>query len=309
MAVNAVAAPNVLKVILFFNLNGDGWSETYYVQGGDPVTWLYGTPAPTKPGLTQLGPDATVILAGRAAMLSNNAGVQHIRVSLDGVPHQAAGASLGLPGYQGTYPPPTGLEPTNLTPQTRVLCRAYSVAGAVRYTANHYFGGLPGVVQDAKGNFLPDAQWMKALKTFTGALIASNAFLKSRPQASAASAITGFAVNADAQTANVAPNVLGNVDGTIGSAIIRTLKAPHGWNGVHRAVVKPDPLNPGGHIMVIGPTRKPQVTVPPYGPESFGTVAALIPVYTTLLTLQPQGLVKKSTGRPFGVPVGRRTRP
>lgn len=295
-----------LKITMFFQLNGQGWSETYWNEETDPVA-LANDNQP-------VGAAADSIITQRLKLLSPLANCTHMRVSVDGKFRQEWGVDYPQPQGNGTATRAflgivgVGAEPV-LPPSVRVEVQtaATPVASPIVKRRN-YLGGVPGDLMTPNGQLnRANPNWFTILKDFFTAGKHRPFCLRTRGSVTTGKNLTQFTPSADAYSAQVAPNVLANVVDTVGQVIISRVKEPHGWNGVHRAQTIPDPINPGQFLLTIGPRRKQGVTIPVWNVIDGGVITAFTTTLVQITLVAAENLVKKSTGRPFGVPVGRRS--
>lgn len=297
-----------LKVTLFFQLNGQGWSEIYWVDESDPVALANDNNLP--------GAAADSIIVQRLKLLAPAANCTHLRVSVDGKPGQEWGATYQLPTGQGqatrSFLGIVGVGGESvLPPSVRVEVESAAVTpGVPILKRRNYLGGVPADLMTTAGQLnRQNPSWFKILSDFFTLGKHRPFCVRNRGSVTKGKNLTQFQPSADGLAAQVAPNVLLNVVDTIGQVIISRVTQPHGWNGVHRAKTIADPLNPGQFLLTIGPRRTPGVTVPVWNVIDGGVITAYTTTYTQVNTVVAEQLVKKSTGRPFGVPVGRRSRP
>lgn len=302
-----MATSGVLKITVFLNALSQGWSENFYVPGTDPIAWLYGAVGNLPPGTG--GPNVESYLAVRQGLSPPLVGINAIRAALDGQPHVAGSIDFGLPGYLCNFSKlVSNTALLILPPYNRVLVKTYFSANGATLSANHYLGGLPSALQTVAAGFFPDPDWIKIFQNYAAWMKGMQAVARTRPLASAAVPVTAFVPSADGLTAQVSPVPAGITAPGIYSVLLRAWKIPHGWGGQHRATATTVSLAATPPYITVGPLRKAGVTEPAWTPANPGTVALMTPSYPTITRWSPQRIVKKDTGRPFGVPRGRLSR-
>jgi hypothetical protein len=295
-----------LKITLFFLQNGQGWSETYWNNESDPVALVNDN--------SGAGVATDSILVNRAKLLSPFASIVHLRASVDGNSREEYGVNYGLPGFPGQASRaflaivPAGPE-SILPPSIRVQVESGVIGPGVILKRKNYLGGVPADLMNSHGTFERSGTWNTVLQAFFLTGKHRPFAMRSRPRAADAVNIISFQIAADGLSAILGPDVALGVMTPVFQVNLRGIRSPHGWNGIHRATHVPNPLVPGANLIQIGPRRSVGVTVPPWAVGDGGTVGLTTPSFATLTNVAAEALVKKSTGRPFGVPRGRRSRP
>jgi hypothetical protein len=82
-------------------------------------------------------------------------------------------------------------------------------------------------------------------------------------------------------------------------AVVRGVRYPRGWTGVHSCVVV-DPT----HVR-IGPLRLPGRNLPPFQVGDRGTIQTLTPTFVAISSVSPDYITHRKQGRPFGSSRGR----
>lgn len=287
----------MLKMTMFFESFGQGWTETYYYNASDPYIAIAGLRDPT---------DANGILNtwwnDRVTILDSQAALTNIRIAVDGNTRSSIEFIINSNFGTGKY---DLVGESNLW--SVLLARLYS-GGPTVYNKAIYLGGIPVDQYKAPETFSPTAGYLGTLNKFLGDMINNGFQIKSRPRSGAGGTMTLTAFTPDAAALNVTvvPNVLGDAANLNGFVILRGVKTPRGWNGVHKAYTVPDPANPGHFLMKIGPARKPGITVPAWNALTAGTVQPFNAVYSIVNLFSKERMVEHKRGRFFGQLRGHR---
>lgn len=291
-----------LKCVFTFVEGRGGWSETYYATGTDPSSYLVinnvGVIDPTCP--------AFVMMLARTRILNTACYVQHCRVSVVGIPFTTLGAFFDGTIRNGAFPSvgqAANAEPTEVF--SKLLIRLLS--GNTR-RKSLWLGGIPEEIIAPGTGFNPTGVWNRNFRPYRDLLLSGIYQLVGRQTAATgpvAVPITAWAPTATGQGAVVSPIVAPAGPPPFWYVIVRSLKYPHGWNGVHRAA--PNPAN--NTSMIIGPARRPGVTLPAWDVGGGGTVQALVPPTNPVTNVIQDYITHRKVGRPFDDSVGRRPRP
>jgi hypothetical protein len=299
-----------LRIVVDFNVGGvggnggpGGWSEVWWNSAGslDGYVQLDASGAPVP------GTPLANLLAVRLPMLSAVYAANHIRVT-DTNPANGE-RSIDLPQNlgTGTYGNVTILGQTVTVAGgsaeifAKLLLRMDS--GPTR-RRNIWIGGIPEEIVKAPTTYNPTPKWNGKLAAFSSLMTTGGYGIQGRPLRSAAVPITAFTTdNVTGRFAQVTPiPPLADLTGAAFYVVIRGIKQPAGWNGVHRAF-----FDGGGHTYIyIGPTRRTMRTVPVFAVGSGGTVQTMIPVFANTDRVRPIRIDKRGIGRPFGESRGRR---
>jgi hypothetical protein len=285
-----------LKINVTFAEAGPGWSETYYSSLGNPSDYIKyvgsGDLDPTCPA----GRFRTI----RKGCLTATAAVQHIRASLVGSPQITLSHYSSAIAGAGTYTPETGRNPHSAEVFAKLLIRMQCGQTKRR---SLWLGGLPEEVVTGPQTYTPNNTWNSALGTFTDHLATTTYGIVGRLPAlgpPVAQAISSFVTMPSSLGVTIQPVPTNAPNGAYGYVVIRGLKYPRGWNGVHRAY-----FNLLGTSFQIGPTRETQHTVPVWDIGSGGTVQLLTYNLTPFTSGFPEYITHRKVGRPFGESRGR----
>jgi hypothetical protein len=289
-----------LKIVIAFKESDEGWSEVYYTAGTDPSAYISANNA----GIISPTCDAALLIVARAQLLNLVSGITHIRVSAVGAPRQTAALFVNPPLGSGAFPVIGGgqgsTEPAEIF--SKLLIRMN--AGTVR-TKTLWLGGIPEQIIGPAQFFTPTNRWNTVFTVFRNLILQTPYVVLGRQLAvtiPAAVPITAFTTSANGQSATVTPTVAPAGPPAQWYVIVRGIKNPRGWNGVHRAQVNPA----DGTMMILGPTRKPVVTLPAWAAGSGGTVQALAYPTNNITGVHQEYITHRKVGRPFDEPRGRR---
>jgi len=289
-----------LRVVYDFLEAGEGWSEVYWTNDTAPSDYIAIDTDGTVSSTTKAG----IFIAVRTAILNTFTQILRVRVSQVGMPRVVIPAPVQPAQGTGTFiygssgKPPGGA-------QTYAKLLMFMSSGATR-RRSMWLGGIPEIIIEDPQTYKPTSRWNSALLNYQMEL-RKNYGIVGRPAPTGgtpAVPILTFVVDPQvAVTATATPSVAAPV-GTPTSwlVILRGIKAPRGWNGVHRAQA-----GTTSGTIVIGPTRKSQVSEPAYAPNTGATIQAFAPTFAQFDSVVPVRVSKRKTGRPFGLPAGRRS--
>ncbi len=298
-----------MKVILDFDADEDGWSETYWNNGTDPTAYLV-----VSPGLLANSPwsiqpcPANALMHRRRQILAPSSRISHIRVNLVNQPRNVRVFSPASVDGIGLYPRAARAQAPAPGAEIWTKLLMHAEAGVAR-ERNFWLGGIPEQIISPDQEYAPTAQWNTALGNFISELrdgaygvVSRNTALLPVP----ATAITSFVVAASGKSATVQPLVAPVPAVPSWYVTIRGMNAPGGWNGVHRASI--DPTDPTK--MIVGPGRTTHKSLPAWvaGPSG-GSIQVLTYPFTGFDRIFPTRLAVRKVGRFFGATVGRRPRP
>jgi hypothetical protein len=292
-----------LKIVYSLTDGEDGWSEVFYTNQTDPAQYVILNPN----GSFNNAAPALVHILYRAACLAPAFQLTHVRASLVGSPQVtlSAGITAGIGG--GTYfePGKPGNPPTpGADPVLKLLVRM-QCGNTRRRTL--WLGGLPNTIISPTKTYAPTATWNRALGSFMSAVVLAAGTpygIVSRPLATtppAAAPILTFTTTTDGLAGILTPLTQPAGNPNAWYVIIRGVKYPHGWNGVHKASV----YTPNAAEMQVGPGRRAYVTAPAWTASAGGTVQIWAPAFTAFSNFTPERITSRKIGRPFGAPRGR----
>lgn len=298
-----------LKIVVEFQDAAQGGTETYYSSQSDPVAF-------TNAILNVGGAGGVPYqwLQARRSFLHNAVRIIGVRAGLDTGARYALTANLTPAQGQGLWSIGQGVSYGGvLEDWTSLLCNLYSTTAGVQKKAI-YFYGVPNTQISPPQTFAPSAVYLQTLQAFFSLLTNSIWQTKSRPPGAVSpiSPIGNFTVSASGRNAAIIPvNPIFTV-GANGLVIVRGLKYPRGWNGIHQGLIVAG-IAGAPTFCVIGPTRYPQVSIPAWDQNAKGTVqqATALGVsdfqYSTITLCEAVRMVERKRGRPLGVFHGRRS--
>lgn len=291
-----------LKIVWSFAEAGEGWSEVYATDQSSPSDYLsitnQGRILPTCP--------AGLFLAARRALLNGASAATHVRASVYQSPGIVLAANIPAMDGSGLYiqgirNPTAGSTEVFAKLQLRLQC------GTTR-RRTLWLGGIPEAVIKQPQTYQDNGIFGPLLQIFNQQILQGGTSygIVGRPLKTSTPKplqIQGFVPSAGADTALV--TIASTAFFPQGSSIqgqycvIRSLRFPRGWNGVHLYnVVDPTHLS-------IGPTRLPGHTVPQFNAGDNGNVQPYTPTFLAYSNMVVGRITKRKTGRPFGQPVGR----
>jgi hypothetical protein len=281
-----------LKAVWFFSGPEGGWTETNYWNGNDPVSFVL----PTTLGFPANAPALNYLLT-RITLLHANYYLAGLRASVLGDKRNSfetdipAGIGRGLWKYGGAAEVWTS------------LLVKFSHTGPPTRSYRMYLGGIPEQIVSPAELFNPTDQWNKPFGAWSSAIKDGGMQLALRPtNAQAAIApMTAFNVSGDGLTVTISPVPAGFPAPGPAPVIVRGLKIPHGWNGVHTGNVV------GGNL-IIGPVKRPGVSVPAWTAANAGTIQWFNQQSLGIDLVLGMRLVKHPRGRFFEQLRGRRLR-
>lgn len=292
-----------LKIVWEFSQGKIGWSETYYAQFTDPGQYI----TLDASGNLQACPANSFFLL-RQALLNTSCTIDRVRASVVNTPRQVLVADLPEAtsiGQFGAGTAPGRKLEIAAENYSKLLLRFNSGFSRVR---SLWLGGLPDIIIKPPNQYAPNSAWNTALLNLSRILINGSYGVVSRPTPTtnpAAVPITSFTTAPNANGASILPIVQpGAPLPASWYVVIRGVKYPKGWNGVHRATIQGTAPN---QQLVIGPTRKPYVTLPAWDAFAQGSVQ-LMPqtaIFSTWTSYTTDRIEQRKVGRPFGQPAGR----
>jgi hypothetical protein len=292
-----------LKIVWDFQIGDIGWSETYYTNGIDPTTYI----TLSNNGQLQACPALTFFTL-RKELLVTSASILRVRASIPGSPRFCMIAEMPANANQGqwasTYAPLSPIRVADRT-YTKLLVRWSSGFTRVR---SQWIGGIPSIVVATPNTYNPSALWNTALGNWASALITGGYGLIGRPTPTTnppAVPITAFTTSPTANAVTMLPIVQpGPPNPPSWYVVIRGVKYPKGWNGVHRAQIQ---TVGGVPTLILGPTRKAYLSAPPWDPFAQGTVQLVptTPLFFAFNSFTADRIEQRKVGRPFGQPLGR----
>jgi hypothetical protein len=299
-----------LKVVLDFDVSGvtaaggvGGWSEVAWSSAGS----LDGYVQLDAVNIPVVGTPLRNLIDVRLPLLSPTYAMTHIRVT-DMNPANGE-RSIDLPQSVGTGQfggvGVVGGVVLNLVPAAEIFAKLLlrMESGPTR-RRNWWLGGIPESIVKPPTIYNPNPQWNQKLAAFSNLILTGGYGINGRPLRTAATPILTFVPDSfDATTAGLTPVPAGfPLTGAAGYVVLRGIKKPRGWNGIHPAYV--DPSAPT--VLRVGPTRRSMVTEPAFAPSARATVQYLVPVFVATDRVRPVRIDRRKIGRPFGESPGRR---
>jgi hypothetical protein len=290
-----------VKIVAIFESPLGGWSEVYYNSAVNPDAWM--TPG-TNP-LVSSDPFG-VWTRARLGLLSSQCFLSYVRVSLtpgfrldrtyEFFPAQGRGSYKRLSVGGGIIV----ASRSSVETYTSLLLKCEAGFNASKRL---YLGGIPEDVVVPPQIYSPTPEFTSAYVNFQAVIQNGSYQIASRPPAVAAQPIASFVVSASGRSATITPGIGVFAGNGYLPVVIRGVKYPRGWNGVHQA------FKPSASVaqFVIGPTRKPQVSLPPWDINAGGSFQIFYPLLQTIDRVTTERLVERKRGRFFGEPVGRRS--
>ena len=292
-----------VKATVFFQDNDLGWTETYFTNDIDPKAAIstLSTTGTAPPPPKSLG----ALVLARRGLMNSPAFVSHVRAADPTKPRRYYSFDYSANTGVGIYTGGTGSGNT-AEPWTSLLIQMSATSALGFLTHSRIFvRSLPEEIINPPDVFRPTPKWNTAFAVYVAVLTSGNFLLQTRQSAIKPSGITSFNVSASGLTGEVQPVPGALAAGATGLAIIRAMRAPKGWLGTHPFTVANATLGAQGLCLRLGPTRHTRPSGPPWLTDPSGTVAVLAYDYGPIDTILPVRLVKKNTGRPFGLPRGR----
>jgi hypothetical protein len=282
-----------------FEEAGQGWAETYQISSDDPGSYI------------QLGPTGALLatcpaglfLAARRNLLNNASSILHVRASKirsAGVTLSAGIDALAGAGRYGTFAPAGEGGSTETFAKLLIRIQCTTVR---RRTL--WLGGIPEGIITAPQTYTPTDFWNTTLATFKGTLVGGGTTygIAGRPARSSnpqAKQILTLVTDAGGYYATLGVLSTADYDAVNGGyAIIRGVRYPRGWNGIHLYQVID-----ATHLQ-IGPLRLPGHTVPTFRVGDRGTVQPNILAFSQYSNLIAERVTRRKIGLPFGVTRGR----
>lgn len=287
-----------IKVTLFFKERGQGWSENYYSNAGS-VQDVIGTPT----GQLGFATIAGRLIALRVALLNSQASIIYVRASTLVNPRVSLGSYTDELSSTGTFQEIAA--PTLAPPAEIDTCLVVRLVAVDFKQGRLFLGGLPETIITPPQTYSPTAAWNAAFANFAAELENNQWLLVGRPPITGAIPLSSFdtAASAYAAVAGTGVTVLGaNLQGEV---ILRGIKGPRGWNGIHLG----RQAAANSLTTDIGPTRRAMVTLPPWTfLTGGGTIQAWAPTDHTINRVVPEYIGDHKRGRFFGQARGRRSR-
>lgn len=280
-------ATGPFKVVFFFKDEEYGSTETY-VNNASSWDSLIGTATSKVQIKSRLGK----LLSARLGIL--NGAVKFVRARVN---------DLANPGQLIILAPPEGFERGRFLAKadqqedwTDLLCLLQ--AGFVTRRRLTLMG-IPTAISDPAQQLKDDPAFSGKFSKFEEELESGSWVILSRPLKGAATPITGFVVAASGTTATVTTAI---ADPGIPqfNLVIRGLKTPYGWNGVHHAK-----LSEAG-VFIIGPTKHALPSGPPFVVAPGQTAQVFAYRSNAITDVSMVRIVDKKRGGPFGRPRGKR---
>lgn len=287
-----------LKIVFEFSQQGEGWSEVYYNSTNDPSAYL-------------VLDDASHVVVGcpvwfleqvRLALLTSQGFLTWIRVSLVGKPGSVR--AVGIPPQDGVglYSSAFGKPAKPAEIFAKLLMRGEA---GLTQRKSFWIGGIPEDVIQPGQTYQPNAQFDAALGLFRTLLTSGTYGIVGRQSSTTppvATAITAFSISSNGLSAQITPLVQPPGNPLTWYVILRSVKYPKTWGGIHRASVTVGVPS----TMTLGPFRTPKVSLPAWDFTSGGTVQALAPPFTGFDRIRADRIALRKVGRPFALPRGRR---
>lgn len=280
-----------LKVTWFFEGAGEGWTEVYYTSQANIADYLGATDQ-----VSGTGTEAAKFANRRSEILGTAYTVRRVRVNDLATPGAfRVGEVLNPDDYKRF-----SAEASSAEVFASLLI---NMEAGPTHRRRLYLGGIPEAVVQQPGNYVPPPTFVNAFKRFADYMTGGIYTTRSRPRIDPASTlqITAFDVQPDARTSFMSPRTIPLGDPASWYVLIRGLRNPRGWNGVHRAI-----KGPTADTMLIGPTRKTLPSTPVFIPDPAATVAVFAVTYNVIDRVTPIRVISRRRGRPFGLPRGRR---
>jgi hypothetical protein len=278
---------------MYFELEGNGWSEVHYTN--DTAIPSY---APQDNDWVDGISNAAVMFTVRRKCLVEAARLKHMRITDLAHPGQfiahdyADIASAGL--Y--TFAPPAGEAETF---ESLLL----TLQSGNEFRRKVYLGGIPDIIVGGSQLYEPTSIWQRQLNIYLSHVGKAPYCVRSRPRPDPLNAvrISQLDVQADGKHAIVSPKVRPDTNPQEWYVLLRGVKNPSGWNGVHKAT-----FQIGGTGMVIGPTRRALPSVPIFDFAPSANVVLMTPSFNVITAIDVNRIVERKRGRPFGKSRGRR---
>lgn len=288
-----------LRIVWSYEEAGEGWSELYGTDQSDPSAYITLTPS----GNLDPACPAFKFLLARVGCLNGASYVTHVRASLVGSPGIVLGVNIRSSDGHGTYVT-NARRPTASSTEVFAKLELRILCGTTR-RRTLWLGGIPESIISPPQFYSPTADWLEVLSAFRDELVIGTTSygIIGRPRKTtvpAAVTISAFAVDASGYTATLTvPSTASFLASNSGLCIVRTVRRPRGWNGIHGVSVL------DATHLEIGPLRLPGHTVPPFVLGDSGSVQVYAPSYLKYTAINTGRITKRKVGAPFGRPVGR----
>lgn len=285
-----------IKVTLYMKAGIYGASESYIyaatsfnsVAGTVPpgtLSWAGGTPLDELVGV-------------RSQLSTDDVTIEKVRLQDLGTPGKATSRYPVRPVVCKAAP-----AGDNETDWTSLLITQETANGR---RAPKYIFGVPYFLRgpDNQYTLLRAGEFQAKLDRFTKVLTNGNWQIQHRPALGAGdmTPITSFEVAPDGLSAVLGPLIAPTPIPASGKwlVVVRGLRGPKGWNGVHEATAGT------GNTTIIGPGVRVRPSAPAFASMAGQTVALFGANFDTINFAGPVRIVERDRGRPFDSPVGRR---
>jgi hypothetical protein len=285
-----------IKINVTYAENGPGWSETYYSSLGNPTDYIQFS----SPGILDPICPAGVFLASRLKCLSQQTYLQHIRASLVGSPQVTMSVYIPSPSGRGKYIANAAPFGESAEVFAKLLLRMQCGQTKRR---SLWLGGIPEEIVSSPSTYAPTANWNTQLSQFLSLLTTSTYGIVGRLTAAGppvAQVLQSFTISALSIGATIAPAPTNAPGGAYCYCVLRGIRYPRGWNGVHRGYV-----NLLQTSIQIGPFREVKVSLPPWDAFAGGTIQLLTFPLTPFTSGFAEYITHRKVGRPFGESRGR----
>lgn len=285
-----------LKVTLFFEEGGEGWSEVYYTNDATIAAFTGEPPNDFK------APAPVVkLIQSRQNLLTKEVTFLRIRVSSIENPGQFLIYQLSPPDNKGLYTPADDQSQGSSEIFASLLL---TLEAGVIARRKLWLGGVPEENVKSPQTYSPTTSWRRLLGSFLKIVSAPPYVCRSRPVKinNALTQIGSIDVIGFGFFIEMEPIVRPADNPTSWYVLVRGCKGPKGVNGVYRARVSSlDPTR-----MSLGPTRRVLYNDPPFRPVPGAVCQLFIPRYLELSGADIGRIVSRKRGRPFGQSRGRR---
>ena len=269
----------LFKSTLFFRQGNYGWTETLYV---------------TKNTITEAAASGMTLAGSRRGLSTDEVELFRVRTARADQPNVVQIDNITGSNRFGNFPSAPNTDYAD-DPFTCLLFNASTAEGRKRTLI---LRGIPEAI-DVNAAYTPTTTWTSRMNSWINLLKQQQFQIRVSPPRSAETPISALAVDADD------PYYLRVTSGVerppTGSYVsIRGVKLPFGASAIHRVN-----LTTANGTYMLGPSRRAYARDPEW--DGAGYLKVLTFSGQNITSLTPSRITKRDTGRPFGLPRGRRS--